>query len=75
MLWITRGGLKRYAEDLLFEKTAVSWLNAEVKKLEEMVMAVYGVSLAATGGERVDDIFGNLPHLKWEDLVHEFLHT
>ncbi len=70
-----RGGLKKNVKDLLFESTAVSWLNAEVKKLEEMVMAIYGTPLAATGGEIVDDIFGNLPDLKWEDLVSEFLHT
>ncbi|MHC1724483.1 MAG: glycine cleavage system protein H [Syntrophobacteraceae bacterium] len=70
-----RGGLKNQVKNLLFEKTAQSWLNAEVKKLEEMVMSVYEVPLAAAGGEIVDDIFGNLTHLKWEDLVHEFLLT
>ena len=68
-------GLKKKTKSLLFEQKAVSWLNAEVKKLEEMVMNVYGVPLAATGGEIVDDIFGNLHDLKWEDLVHTFLLT
>ena len=68
-------GLKNKTRSLLFEQKAVSWLNAEVKKLEEMVMNVYGVPLAATGGEIVDDIFGNLHDLKWEDLVHTFLLT
>jgi glycine cleavage system H lipoate-binding protein len=68
-------GLKNKTKSLLFEQKAVSWLNAEVRKLEEMVMNVYGVPLAATGGEIVDDIFGNLPDLKWEDLVHTFLLT
>ena len=70
-----QGGLKKNVSGLLFERTAVSWLKAEVKKLEEMVMRAYGVPLAATGGQIVEDIFGNLPHLKWEDLVHEFLFT
>jgi glycine cleavage system H lipoate-binding protein len=70
------GGLRRKTRGLLFERTAVSWLTAEARKLEEKVMSVYGVSLAATGGEIVDDIYGNLrQHLKWEDLVHEFLLT
>jgi len=68
-------GLKKKTKSLLFEQKAVSWLNAEVRKLEEMVMNVYGVPLAATGGEIVDDIFGNLHDLKWEDLVHTFLLT
>ena len=54
------GGLKKKTKSLLFEQTTVSWLAAEVKKLEEMVMNVYGVPLAATGGEIVEDIFGNL---------------
>jgi glycine cleavage system H lipoate-binding protein len=68
-------GLKSKTRSLLFEQKAVAWLNAEVKKLEETVMNVYGVQLAATGGEPVDDIYGNLPEVKWEDLVHKFLLT
>ena len=61
--------LRNKTRSLLFEQKAVAWLNTEVKKLEETVMNVYGVPLAATGGEIVDDIFGNLHDLKWEDLV------
>jgi glycine cleavage system H lipoate-binding protein len=68
-------GLRKKTRSLLFEQNAVAWLNDEVRKLEEMVMNVYGVPLAATGGEIVDDIFGNLHDLKWEDLVHKFLLT
>ncbi len=68
-------GLKNKTRNLLFEQKAVSWLNIEAKKLEDMVMNVYGTPLAATGGEMVDDIFGNLHDLKWEDLVHNFLLT
>ncbi|MFZ0051510.1 MAG: glycine cleavage system protein H [Desulfobaccales bacterium] len=68
-------GLRSKTRKLLFEQEAVSWLNTEAKKLDEMVMSAYGVPLAATGGEIVDDIYGNLPDIKWEDLVHTFLHT
>jgi glycine cleavage system H lipoate-binding protein len=68
-------GLKNKTRRLLFEQKAVSWVNAEAKKLDEIVMNVYGVPLAATGGEIVDDIYGNLRGVKWEDLVHTFLHT
>ncbi|ABK18483.1 glycine cleavage system protein H [Syntrophobacter fumaroxidans] len=70
-----QGGLRKQTKHLLFEKRAVAWLDAEAKKLEEMVMSVYGVPLAATGGEIVEDIFGNLSHLRWDDLVREFLRT
>jgi glycine cleavage system H lipoate-binding protein len=68
-------GLKSKTRSLLFEQKAVAWLNTEVKKLEDTVMHAYGVQLAATGGEIVDDIYGNLSDAKWEDLVHKFLLT
>jgi hypothetical protein len=68
-------GLKVKTKNLLFEQKAISWLHAEVEKLEDIVMNVYGVPLAATGGEIVDDIFGNLQDVKWEDIVHKFLLT
>jgi glycine cleavage system H lipoate-binding protein len=70
-----QSGLRSKTRRLLFEQKAVSWLNAEAKKLEDMVMKTYGVPLAATGGEIVDDIYGNLRDIKWEDLVQTFLHT
>jgi glycine cleavage system H lipoate-binding protein len=68
-------GLKSKTRGLMFEQKAVAWLNGEVKKLDDIVMKAYGVPLAATGGEIVDDIFGNLHDAKWEDLVQTFLHT
>jgi glycine cleavage system H lipoate-binding protein len=68
-------GLKKNLKSLLFEKETTAWLNAEARRLEEMVTAAYGIPLASTGGEIVDDIFGNLTHLKWNDLVREFLLT
>jgi glycine cleavage system H lipoate-binding protein len=68
-------GLRGKARKLMFEQKAVAWLNGEAKKLEDMVTDIYGVPLAATGGEIVDDIYGNLKDLKWDDLVHKFLHT
>jgi glycine cleavage system H lipoate-binding protein len=68
-------GLRVKTKNLLFEQKAVSWLHTEVKKLEDVVMNVYGVPLAATGGEIVDDIFGNLQDVKWEEIVHKFLLT
>ncbi len=68
-------GLRNKTRNLLFEQTAVAWLRAEVKNLEEMVVNIYGVPLAATGGEIVDDIFANLHDVKWEDLAHKFLLT
>lgn len=68
-------GLKQNLKNLLFEQEADAWVKAEAHRLEGMIMSSYGMDLAATGGEIVDDIIGNLPDLKWEDLVHEFLLT
>ena len=70
--------LKQNLQDLLFETEVAGWLQAEADKLTTMVMQSYGMPLAATGGEMVDDIFGNLPDpspARWEELVHEFLLT
>ncbi len=67
--------IKKVVGGLLFEHSAVSWLKNEAKGLEEIVTAAYGHPLAATGGQIVDDIFGNLHDLKWEELVSRFLLT
>jgi hypothetical protein len=37
-------------------------------------MAEHG-PMAATGGEPVDDVFGNVPEIGWKKLVNEFLLT
>ncbi|OIP89137.1 MAG: hypothetical protein AUK55_14970 [Syntrophobacteraceae bacterium CG2_30_61_12] len=67
--------LKRNLTNLLFADEAASWLKSEADKLQAMVMADYPVPLAATGGEMVDDIYGNAKNLKWDKLIHEFLLT
>lgn len=67
--------LKANLKNLLFEEEVKVWVDAEYNKLETMVMDTYGMSMAATGGEIVDDIYGNLPNMKWDKLVHEFLLT
>ena len=67
--------LRSDLKNLLFEREAVAWVNAEVERLEGKIMETYGMSLAATGGEIVDDIMGNLTDLDWEETIHEFLLT
>lgn len=75
LLVVDPQGLKQNLKNLLYEQEAAAWMNAEVQRLEGMVVNHYGIPLAATGGEIVDDISANLPDLKWEELVHEFLLT
>lgn len=67
--------LRPNLKNLLFEREAAAWVNAEATRLEAKVMEAYGMPLAATGGEIVDDIIGNLPNLNWEDAIHQFLLT
>lgn len=67
--------LRSNLKNLLFEREAAAWVNAEAGRLEAKVAETYGMSLAATGGEIVDDIMGNLHDLKWEEMIHEFLLT
>jgi glycine cleavage system H lipoate-binding protein len=67
--------LRPNLKNLLFEREAAAWVNAEAARLEAKVMEAYGMPLAATGGEIVEDIIGNLPNLNWEDAIHEFLLT
>lgn len=68
--------MKKEVKNLLFRADSEAWLESEAGRLNELVMNTYGRPLAATGGEVVDDIYGNISHLiSWEDLVHEFLLT
>ena len=67
--------LKGNLKNLLFAKKEVDgWMEHEVQKLHNLVMAEHG-PLAATGGEPIDDIYGNAPEIGWKKLVHEFLLT
>jgi hypothetical protein len=75
LLVVESSSLRRDLKNLLYEKEAQAWLMAESKRLEDMAMKRYGMALAATGGEFIDDIYANLKHFKWEELVHGFLLT
>ena len=68
--------LTQNLKNLLFEDEADAWLKTEAHRLETMVMSAHGLPLAATGGEIVDDIYGNVSNkIGWDELVHEFLLT
>jgi glycine cleavage system H lipoate-binding protein len=76
LLVVEPNNLRRDLKNLLFEEEADAWLKAEAHRLETMVMGGYGLPLAATGGEIVDDIYGNVSNkIGWDELVHEFLLT
>jgi glycine cleavage system H lipoate-binding protein len=65
---------KKNLQHLFFGKECDAWLEREQAHLLEMIDPRYK-DLAATGGQPVDDVFGSVPDLGWEQLVREFLHT
>jgi glycine cleavage system H lipoate-binding protein len=66
--------LKANLRGLYFGDESRRWLEKETEALAEMLGPEYA-RLAATGGEPVRDLFGQLPDLEWGRLVETFLHT
>jgi hypothetical protein len=66
--------LKGNLKNLLFGKETDAWMEHEVHRLHDLVMAEHG-TLASIGGEPVDDVYGNAPEIGWKKLVNEFLLT
>ncbi|MBW1979684.1 MAG: glycine cleavage system protein H [Deltaproteobacteria bacterium] len=66
--------LKGNLKNLFFGEETDNWLESDVSRLHDIVMAEHG-PIAATGGEPIDDVFGNAPEIGWKKLVSEFLLT
>jgi glycine cleavage system H lipoate-binding protein len=66
--------VKATMNKLMVDEAGISWMNAEVQQLEQMIEEVAG-PLAADGGFLADDIYGNLPQLGWNSLTKRFLKT
>jgi glycine cleavage system H lipoate-binding protein len=63
---------KRNIKKLHFGSDSIKWMEAEHKKLLGLIGPEYE-QLAATGGEPIDDVYGNIPQLGWKLLVKTFL--
>jgi hypothetical protein len=66
--------MKKNLRDLMSGQESADWMQNEATRLRELVAEEYGAT-ASAGGFPVDDIYGNLPEIAWEKLVHEFLLT
>jgi len=66
--------IKASMSNLMTDTKSLSWMNAEVQNLEDMIEDVAG-PLAADGGHLAEDIYGNLPQLGWDNLTRRFLKT
>jgi glycine cleavage system H lipoate-binding protein len=63
--------LRRNLEKLLSGEDAVIWMEKESHRLLNLMETRIGVTLP-TGGDIVDDVYGNYPELGWKLLVQEF---
>jgi glycine cleavage system H lipoate-binding protein len=59
---------------LYSDKESFQWMEKESQNLCHLMGPRYE-QLAATGGEPIDDVFGNFPEIKWDRLVRTFLRT
>ena len=66
--------MKKNLKDLMTGQEGEDWMENEATRLRNLVAQEYGAT-ASAGGFPVDDIYGNLPEIAWETLVHEFLLT
>ena len=66
--------MKKNLKNLMSGHESVEWMENEATRLRALVAEQYGPT-ASAGGFPVDDIYGNLPEIGWERLVHEFLLT
>jgi len=65
---------KKNLKRLYFGEEGFKWMEQETKGLMGLMGPEYE-ALAATGGEAINDLFGNFPDLGWNRLVQTFLHT
>ncbi len=73
LLLLEPARLQRDTLGLWHGESSLEWMEREAQRLSDMINEETGHRLAATGGRAVPDIYGAVPGLKWDRLVHEFL--
>jgi glycine cleavage system H lipoate-binding protein len=74
MLMMEPSHLKLELEGLYYGEDRLRWMEAEKQETVRLLGPRYE-QLAATGGEPLDDLFGNVSELEWDQLVSTFLRT
>jgi glycine cleavage system H lipoate-binding protein len=72
LLLIKPINLKYNLASLHYGETNAAWIDQESHRLLNLLDTEAGVTLPS-GGEVVDDVYGNFPTLGWRRLVREFL--
>jgi glycine cleavage system H lipoate-binding protein len=65
--------LRKNLKNLLFGEETMAWMDDESIRLTSMLYDETDFRLAATGGEAIPDIYGSVPKIGWNRLVHSFL--
>ena len=79
LMVIQPSSLRNNLKNLFFGPESLAWIDDEFYRLQKLMGEVYGediqYKMAATGGEAINDIYGEVPELGWDRLVGEFLHS
>jgi glycine cleavage system H lipoate-binding protein len=71
--------LRNNLKNLFFGQESLAWIDDEFFRLQKLMGEARGeemhYKMAATGGEALKDIYGEVPEIGWERLVNEFLHS
>jgi len=71
---LVSANIKPELEGLYSGKECFQWIEKEIQNLYKLMGPRYE-QLSATGGELVDDIFGEFPEISWKLLLRTFFHT
>ena len=79
LMVIQPSSLRNNLKNLFFGNESQGWIDDEYFRLQNFVADAYGEEMkyrmAATGGEAISDIYGEIPEVGWNRLVSEFLHS
>ena len=79
LMVIQPSSLRSNLKNLFFGPESLAWVDDEFFKLQKLMGDVFGediqYKMAATGGEAISDIYGEVPEIGWDRLVSEFLHS
>ncbi len=65
--------LRNNLKSLLFDSDGMTWIDDEASRLGGLLSGAVGYPQMPTGGEAINDIYGTVPEIGWDRLVHEFM--
>ncbi len=79
LMVVQPASLRNNLKNLFFGSESLAWVDDEYFRLQKLMGETYGeeiqYKMAATGGEALTDIYGEVPEIGWDRLVSEFLHS